>query len=184
MCFSLSSKVLWGGFLYKKTQIKSNQAVEFSTVKRLSFWSKQERCFEERRGKKINIAKWIHVCAQCYLSAVLASFEVLFVRKHSHLMSPGNSPLELAPRLEVVIRAKPRNSKNSLRTNIWAHVSQAGLLLACDFVISDLHVIDIERFQHNHWSCTNTAHSASKRSLNAQHDCGRSRAATAFRLAC
>lgn len=51
-------------------------------------------------------------------------------------------PLELAPRLEVVIRAKPRNSKNRPRTNIWAHVSQAGLLSACNSVVSDLRVID------------------------------------------
>lgn len=36
----------------------------------------------------------------------------------SFSLSPGNSPLKLAPRLEVVIRAKPRNSKNRLQTNI------------------------------------------------------------------
>lgn len=50
--------------------------------------------------------------------------------------SPGNSPRELVPRLEVVIRAKLRNSKNRLRTNIWAHVSQAGLLSTCNSVVS------------------------------------------------
>lgn len=96
-------------------------------------------------------------------------------------LSPGNSPLEVSPRLEVVIWAKPRNSKNRLQTNIWAHVSQVGLLLACDSVVSDLHVIDIEWVKHNCWSCTNIVHTASKRLCCSSHnrhrfDCASSRA--------
>lgn len=123
---------------------KSNPAMEFSKVKRLSFRSGQREAL--KGGIKINRVKWIHVCTQSYLSAVHTTFEVMFVRKHSHLSDFRKLPSILVPRLYEVISVNPANSKNTFKTNIWACVSQGRPLSVCDSQVYCMFMI--QRFRH------------------------------------